>query len=373
MGPDVDYVLVADGDDAYIMAEARLPAYYRETDEYTILWKKKGSELEGITYEPLFPYFASLATNEDGSPGAFRTLLGDFVTTEDGTGIVHTAPGFGEDDNRVFKGTGVPTICPVDAECRFTAEVPDYQGQFVKDADKAIIDRLKAEGKLVKREQILHAYPHCWRCSSPLIYRAVGSWFVNVEKIKDRMIAANQKINWQPDHIKDGRFGKWLDGARDWAISRNRYWGNPLPVWKCDSCGDSICVGSRKELEELSGVYPEDLHKHFVDEITFPCSCGGTKRRINEVLDCWFEFGAMPYAQSHYPFENRNRSKSVSRRTSSRKDSTRPADGSHPDRTRRRAFDSPAFENCIVNGLVLAADGKRCPRASGTTPTPTRS
>lgn len=360
MGPDVDYVLVADGDDAYIMAEARLPAYYRETDEYTILWKKKGSELEGITYEPLFPYFASLATNEDGSPGAFRTLLGDFVTTEDGTGIVHTAPGFGEDDNRVFKGTGVPTICPVDAECRFTAEVPDYQGQFVKDADKAIIDRLKAEGKLVKREQILHAYPHCWRCSSPLIYRAVGSWFVNVEKIKDRMIAANQKINWQPDHIKDGRFGKWLDGARDWAISRNRYWGNPLPVWKCDSCGDSICVGSRKELEELSGVYPEDLHKHFVDEITFPCSCGGTKRRINEVLDCWFESGAMPYAQSHYPFENKE---SFEKRF--------PANfiSEGLDQTRgwfytltvlaAALFDSPAFENCIVNGLVLAADGKK--------------
>lgn len=360
MGPDVDYVLVADGDDAYIMAEARLSAYYRETDDYTILWKKKGCELEGITYEPLFPYFASLATNEDGSPGAFRTLLGDFVTTEDGTGIVHTAPGFGEDDNRVFKGTGVPTICPVDAECRFTADVPDYQGQFVKDADKPIIDRLKAEGKLIKREQILHAYPHCWRCSSPLIYRAVGSWFVNVEKIKDRMIAANQKINWQPDHIKDGRFGKWLDGARDWAISRNRYWGNPIPVWKCDTCNDTVCVGSRTELEELSGVYPEDLHKHFVDEITFPCSCGGTKRRINEVLDCWFESGAMPYAQSHYPFENKEafEERFPANFISEGLDQTR---GWFYTLTVLAAalFDRPAFENCIVNGLVLASDGKK--------------
>ncbi|AEJ19327.1 isoleucine--tRNA ligase [Gracilinema caldarium] len=355
VGPDIDYVLVQDGQERYIMAEARLSAYYKKPEEYQILWKKKGSELVGITYEPLFPYFA--ATKEQN---AFRTYPGDYVSTEDGTGIVHIAPGFGEDDQRILKGTGVPTICPVDAECRFTDEVPDYKGLFVKDADKAIIERLKTEGKLVKREQILHAYPHCWRCSSPLIYRAVSSWFVNVTKIKQDMLDANQEIHWVPDHIRDGRFGKWLEGARDWAISRNRYWGNPLPIWKCPDCGKTICVGSRKELQDLSGVEVTDLHKHFVDEITIPCSCGGTMKRIPEVLDCWFESGAMPYAQNHYPFEHKEFFESHF-----------PADfiSEGLDQTRgwfytltilgAALFKRPAFKNCVVNGLVLAEDGKK--------------
>ena len=360
MGSDVDYVMVKDGEERFIFAEARLGAYYKDTAACEIIWKKKGSELKGITYEPLFPYFENLATNEDGTPGAFRTFLGDFVTTSDGTGIVHTAPGFGEDDNKVFKGSGVPTICPIDEECKFTADVSDYKGRFVKECDKDIMERLKLEGKLVKREQILHAYPHCWRCSSPLIYRAIGSWFVSVEKVKESMLKANFKITWQPEHIKEGRFGKWLEGARDWAISRNRYWGNPLPIWKCPDCGKSICVGSRDELKKLSGTYPEDLHKHFVDKITIPCSCGGTMNRIPEVLDCWFESGSMPYAQQHYPFENKEYFESHF-----------PADfiSEGLDQTRgwfytltvlaAALFDRPAFEACIVNGLVLATDGKK--------------
>ena len=366
MGADIDYVKVADGDECYILAESRLGAYYKKPEDCTILWRKKGSELVGTRYQPLFPYFAHLKEATDGSDGnpasigAFRVFNADFVSTEDGTGIVHTAPGFGEDDNLVFKGTGVPTICPIDNECRFTDEVPDYQGRFVKDCDKDIIDRLKGEGSLVKRDQILHAYPFCWRCSSPLIYRAVGSWFVKVEDIRDRMVAANQKINWQPDHIKNGRFGKWLEGARDWAISRNRYWGNPIPVWKCPDCGKTHCVGSRQELKELSGVYPEDLHKHFVDEITIPCDCGGTMARIPEVLDCWFESGSMPYAQNHYPFENKDYLESHF-----------PADfiSEGLDQTRgwfysltvlaAALFDRPAFKNCVVNGLILASDGKK--------------
>ncbi len=355
VGPDIDYVLVQDGQERYIMAEARLSAYYKKPEEYQILWKKKGAELVGITYEPLFPYFESTRAQN-----TFRTYPGDYVSTEDGTGIVHIAPGFGEDDQRILKGTGVPTICPVDAECRFTDEVPDYKGLFVKDADKAIIERLKTEGKLVKREQILHAYPHCWRCSSPLIYRAVSSWFVNVTRIKQDMLDANQQIHWVPDHIRDGRFGKWLEGARDWAISRNRYWGNPLPIWKCPDCGKTICVGSRKELQDLSGVEVTDLHKHFVDEITIPCSCGGTMKRIPEVLDCWFESGAMPYAQNHYPFENKEFFESHF-----------PADfiSEGLDQTRgwfytltilgAALFKRPAFKNCVVNGLVLAEDGKK--------------
>jgi isoleucyl-tRNA synthetase len=355
LGPDIDYVMIQDGGDRYILAEARLGAYYKEPSDYAILRKMKGADLVGIEYEPLFPYFASLAERN-----AFRAYAGDFVTTSDGTGIVHTAPGFGEDDERVLRGSGVPVICPIDDECRFTAEVGDYQGLFVKDADKAIMERLKAEGKLVKREQILHAYPHCWRCGHPLIYRAVGSWFVNVEKIKKDMLEANSQIYWMPEHIKNGRFGKWLEGARDWAISRTRYWGNPLPIWKCPDCGKTLCVGSRAELRELSGTEPGDLHKHFVDKITIPCACGGVMRRIPEVLDCWFESGAMPYGQNHYPFENKEYFESHF-----------PADFINEglDQTRgwfysltvlaAALFKRPAFKNCVVSGLVLAADGKK--------------
>jgi len=355
LGPDIGYVCVVDGAERYVLAESRLSAYYKNTEKLDIAWKKKGSELAGIRYEPLFPYFADLKEK-----GAFITVLGDYVTTEDGTGIVHTAPGFGEDDYQVLKGTGIPTVSPIDAECRFTEEVPDYKGQFVKDTDKAILERLKAEGKLVKREQILHAYPHCWRCDSPLIYRAIGSWFVKIDPIKADMVGCNKKVTWVPTHIRDGRFGKWLENARDWAISRNRYWGNPLPIWKCETCGQTVCVGSKADLEKRSGVALHDLHKHFVDEVTFPCSCGGTMRRIPEVLDCWFESGAMPYAQVHYPFEDKEK---FSERF--------PADFINEglDQTRgwfysltvlaAALFKSSAYDACVCSGLVLAEDGKK--------------
>ncbi len=366
-GPDIDYVKVKDGEDCYILAESRLSAYYKENDKYEIVWKKKGSELLDCRYKPLFDYFADLkdATEEQAgkqaSIGAFRVFNADFVTTEDGTGIVHTAPGFGEDDNKVFRGSGIPVVCPVDAECKFTNEVPDYEGRFVKDCDKDIIARLKKEGKLVKQQQILHAYPHCWRCNSPLIYRAVSSWFVAVEKNRDKLVKANEQIKWQPSHIKEGRFGNWLAGARDWAISRNRYWGNPIPIWKCPDCGETICIGSRKELEELSGVYLKDLHKHFVDKVTIPCKkCGGTMHRIPEVLDCWFESGSMPYAQQHYPFENKEffESHYPANFISEGLDQTR---GWFYTLTVLAAllYDRPAFKNVIVNGLVLAEDGKK--------------
>jgi isoleucyl-tRNA synthetase len=358
LGPDIDYVKIKDGGEFFILAKSRLEAYYKDVAAVETVWTKKGSELGGISYQPLFPYFAQEEKN-----GAFRTFVGKHVTDGDGTGIVHTAPGFGEDDYNILKGSGITTVVPIDAQCQFTAEVPDYEGRFVKDCDKDILDRLKTEGKLVKRDQILHAYPHCWRCSSPLIYRAISSWYVRVETIKPKMLAANAQINWVPEHIKTGRFGKWLENARDWAISRNRFWGNPLPIWRCDDpkCEEEVCVGSRAELKQLSGAEPSDLHKHFVDGITWRCTCGkGTMKRIPEVLDCWFESGAMPYGQVHYPFENK-----------AKFESHFPADFINEglDQTRgwfytltilaAGLFDRPAFQNCVVSGLVLATDGKK--------------
>jgi isoleucyl-tRNA synthetase len=355
LGADIDYVKIQDGEEKYILAAERLDHYYKSEEDYQILERYKGKDLAGISYEPLLPYFADAAQE-----GAFKTFLGDFVTTEDGTGIVHLAPGFGEDDYKTLKGSGIPTVCPIDDECKFTDEIPEYQGQFVKDADKAIIARLKEEGKLVRRENYLHPYPHCYRTGAPLIYKAVTSWFVDIGKIKDRMLGANAKINWTPDHLKNGRFGKWLEGARDWAISRNRFWGNPIPVWQCDKTGEMVCVGSIDELEKLSGVRPDDLHKHFVDEITWPSPGGGTFRRVPEVLDCWFESGAMPYAQVHYPFENKEwfEKNFPANFISEGLDQTR---GWFYTLTILAAalFDKPAFQNVVVNGLVLAEDGKK--------------
>lgn len=355
LGSEIDYVKIRDGEELYILAKDRVEHYYKSPEEYSIVEECKGASLAGMQYEPLLPYFDDLKEE-----GAFRTFTADYVTTEDGTGIVHLAPGFGEDDYNVLKETGLPVVCPIDEECRFTHEIPDFSGQYVKDADKGIILKLKDEGKLVRRETFHHSYPHCWRCKSPLIYRAINSWFVNVQKIKKKMLDANARIKWIPEHLRDGRFGKWLENARDWAISRNRYWGNPIPIWKCESCSEMICVGSRKELEEKSGLYPEDLHKHFIDEITFPCSCGGVMKRIPEVLDCWFESGAMPYAQSHYPFENKEHF-----------EANFPADfiAEGLDQTRgwfytltilaAALFEKPAFKQVIVNGIVLSDDGKK--------------
>ncbi len=373
MGPEVDYVKLLDKEsgDYYIFAEARVSAYYKNPEDYEIIYKAKGKDFVGARYEPLFPYFSYYAdaakcaedSKQTCKEGAFRVFNAAYVSTEDGTGIVHIAPAFGEDDHLVFAGSGVPEVEPIDAECKFTKEVPDYVGRFVKDCDKDIMDRLKKEGKLIKKEQHMHSYPHCWRCNSPLIYRGIGSWFVKVGEHHEELLRANSQIKWQPSHIKEGRFGKWLANSRDWAVSRNRYWGNPIPIWKCDDpeCKNALCVGSRDELKELSGTYPDDLHKQFVDKITIPCKkCGKTMHRIPEVFDCWFESGSMPYAQQHYPFENKEYFEQhfPANFISEGLDQTR---GWFYTLTVLAAllFDRPAFQNCVVNGLVLASDGRK--------------
>ncbi len=360
LGPDVRYVKVRDGAENYILAEDRLPAYYKDPAAYQVIARYTGKELAGKSYKPLFPFFADLKAK-----GAFKALNGDFVSTDEGTGIVHIAPGFGEDDYNLMKGSGIPVVCPVDEEGKFTAEVPPWAGQFVKDADKSIIKTLKERALVLRHDSYTHSYPHCWRCKSPLIYRAIAEWFVRVEKIKSQMLAANDTISWMPAHLKAGRFGKWLENARDWAISRSRYWGNPIPVWRCDSCKATECLGSRAELEKKTGTKTKDLNKHFIDSLTYPCTCGGTMRRIPEVLDCWFESGAMPYGQNHYPFENR-----------ARFDANFPAHfiSESIDQTRgwfytlvvlgAALFDKPTFKNVIVSGLILDSEGKKMSKSA---------
>lgn len=356
-GPEIDYVKVRNKASGkfYYIAASRLPAYDKEgtEQEYEVIETVKGKVLEGKRYQPLFHYFA-----ERKDQGAFRVIMDACVSTEDGTGMVHAAPAFGEADFFACQKAGIELVCPVDSNGQFTAEIPEYTGLFVKDADKDIIKRLKAQGVVVQAATLRHRYPFCWRSDTPLIYKAVRTWFVAVESIKEDLLASNEQIHWTPNNIKHGRFGKWLGGARDWAISRNRYWGTPIPIWRAED-GEIVVLGSIKELEEATGAKVKDLHRHFIDDLTFVQN-GKTFKRIPEVFDCWFESGSMPYAQHHYPFENKELFEKGF-----------PADfiGEGLDQTRgwfytltilsTALFGKPAFKNVIVNGIVLAADGAK--------------
>lgn len=370
VNPDVTYAVVrtADGE-RYLLADNLVAGYAKELGDYEIEHTYVGQELAGLGYQPPYDFFLD-------EPNAFRILVADYVTTEDGTGVVHQAPAFGEDDMLTCQQAGIGVVIPVDMDGKFTSLVPPYEGMLVFDANKDIIRDLKAAGRILRHQTIEHSYPHSWRSGQPLIYMALPSWFVAVTKFRDRMVELNHDlIEWMPEHIRDGQFGKWLEGARDWNISRNRYWGSPIPVWVSDSeeYPRIDVYGSLDELERDFGVRPASLHRPYIDELTRPNpddpTGKSTMRRVPEVLDCWFESGSMPFAQKHYPFENKEWF-----------DDHSPADFIVEYSGQSRGwfytlhvlatalFDRPAFKKVVAHGIVLGDDGLKMSKSKGNYP-----
>ena len=366
IGEENLYVRIPDNGDHYWIAKER--AFTVFGPDYQVMTEARGSEMVGVSYQPPFDYFRG-----ERERGAFRIITSDEVTVDEGTGLVHMAPAYGEADFYALKAAGITALVdPVDAEGAFTEEVPEVAGVNVKEADATLIRLLRESGKLVHSTRITHSYPFCERTGTPLIYKAIPTWFVRVEEIRDRMVEINDSIHWVPDYVGTRRFGNWLENARDWAVSRNRYWGSCIPVWECTDCEETVAVGSLDELQALSGQRPNDLHKHVVDEIGWPCSsCDGSMIRVPEVLDGWFESGSMPYGMLHYPFENAERFEAAF-----------PAKfiAEGLDQTRgwfytlivlsTALFDKPAFENCVVNGLILAEDGRKMSKSLKNYPDP---
>ncbi len=367
-GAEIEYVRARGGengpaDEVLVMARERVEAVLGENAE--VLSHFPGEAIAGAAYAPPFDYIS------DYGPRGHTVLLGDFVTTEEGTGLVHTAIAFGEDDFRLGEQYGIALHNPVRLDGTFDERVTDFAGRGVREADPEIVAALERAGKLLRAEPYLHAYPHCWRCDTPLLYYAKASWYVATSQVKDRMLAENEQIGWHPDHIKHGRFGKWLEGNVDWALSRDRYWGTPLPVWECEAegCEERFCAGSREDIRSRGGEVPEDLHRPYIDEVVLACErdgCGGQMRRVPAVIDTWFDSGAMPFAQFHYPFEN---AELFAERF--------PADYicEAIDQTRgwfytllaesTLLFDQASFRNCVCLGLILDPEGHKMSKSRG--------